>query len=135
MDTKSRAARALQVGAVLFTLSSLSCNLTSFTGVYTPVITNDTDNYEFQVTLKGITNREEDRWQNTGNAANVTLSSAVSGGTATVSIMDADGTVLYTHALDGSGLGGTGAGTSGLWTIVVVMTNTTGTLDFKVQKP
>ena len=136
MYTKPRAARALQIGAVVLTLVSLSCNsLTSFGGVYTPVITNDTDAYAFKATLSNITRREEDRWQNTGVAANVTLSNAVTGGTATLSIMDADGALVYTHALDGSGPGGTGPGSAGLWTIVVEMTNTTGTLDFKVEKP
>ena len=132
MHTTPRAWRALQMVAVILTASFLEC--TDPVTPYVPVVTNAVDNFEYQVPVNGVTITVRYIWRNTGNAAVVNLLSNVTGGTATVAITDADGTLVFPHALDGSGVMGTSGGSSGDWTITVRLSNTIGTVHFTVQK-
>jgi hypothetical protein len=59
----------------------------------------------------------------------------VTAGSATLTIRDASGTQVYTRNLADNGTFLTNAGTSGSWTIQVVLTNMSGTINFRVQKP
>jgi hypothetical protein len=131
--TISRAGHALAIGSVVLTLAFLDC--ADFVAPYSPTITNEVDNFEYQVPLNGVTTTARYVWTNTGNAANVNLSSAVTAGTATLTISDADAALIYAHALDASGASNTGSGTSGDWLIVVTLTNAVGTVHFTLQKP
>jgi hypothetical protein len=130
--TISRAGRALWIGAVVLTLACLEC--TDVLTPFVPTVTNDVDSFEFQVSLTGNTTTARYVWTNTGNGANVNLSSVLTAGTATLTINDAEGTLIYTQALDGSGPSATGAGTSGDWMVVVALTNAVGTVHFTLQK-
>src|SRR5574341_1242318 len=59
-------------------------------GPYQPQINPAPDNFQFQVTgLNGLTTTVQYGWQNSGTAATVNHSSAVSGGTANLIIKDA----------------------------------------------
>ena len=134
MYTIPRAGRALRIAAVLLPLALLEC--TDLLTPFVPVVTNDVDTFEFQASdLAGVTTTARYVWTNTGNAANVTLSSALTAGTGTLTITDAEGTLIYAHALDGSGPLSTGPGTSGGWMIVVALTNARGTVHFTLEKP
>lgn len=133
MYTMPRAGRALGIGAVVLTFAFLEC--ADFVEPFAPVVTNEVDNFDFQVPLTGVTTTARYTWETTGSAANVNLSSAVTAGTATVTISDADAALIFTHALDGSGVTSTGSGTAGNWVIVVALSNTRGTVHFTVQKP
>ncbi len=67
--------------------------------------------------------------------ASINHSSAVTAGTATLTIKDAAGTQVYLGALASSGTVMTSpSGVSGNWTIIVTLTNVSGTLNFRVQK-
>jgi hypothetical protein len=131
--TMPRTDRALGIAAVVLTLTFLGC--TDFISPFVPVVTNDLDNFEFQVSLTDVTRTTRYVWTTTGNSANVNLSSAVTAGTATVTINDADTTQVFNHALDGSGLTSTSGATAGDWTITIKLTNVSGTVHFSVQKP
>ena len=132
MHKTPRAWRAPQMVAVLLTASFLGC--TDPVTPYVPVVTNAVDNFEYQVPVNGVTITERYVWTNTGNAATVNLQSNVTGGTATVSINDADGALVFPHALDGSGVMGTSSGTAGDWMITIRLSNTIGTVHFSVEK-
>ena len=124
----------MQIAAVVLTLAFLEC--ADFVAPFAPTVTNEVDNFAFQtVDLAGVTTIARYMWETTGNSANVTQSSAVSAGTATVTVTDAEATLVYTHALDGSGSGTTSAGTAGIWTITMTLSNARGPLHFTLQKP
>ncbi|HEU5260667.1 MAG TPA: hypothetical protein VFU41_04480 [Gemmatimonadales bacterium] len=102
---------------------------------FQPEINNAPDNFQFQATgLTGVTTTAQYAWQNTGTQATVNHSSTVTGGSATLTIKDANGTQVYTGALVASGNPTTSAGVAGAWTISVQLSNTRGTLNFRVQK-
>lgn len=133
MHTTLRASRALQMVAVILTASFLECSPDLVTP-YVPVVTNQVDNFEYQVPVNGVTITVRYVWTNTGNAATVNLQSNITGGAATVSINDPEGGLIFTHALDGSGDMGTSGGSTGDWMITVTLSNTRGTVHFTVQK-
>jgi hypothetical protein len=126
-----RAWRALQLVAVVLPAAFLGC--VDPVVPYVPVVTNGVDNFEYQVPVNGVTITSRYTWTTTGNGAGVNLQSNVTGGSATVTITDADGALIFAHALDGSGVTGT-SGTAGAWMIVVALNNTRGTVHFTVQK-
>ena len=100
-----------------------------------PQINNATDNFQFQVTR--VTNFSTDlaySWRNTGNAANVNQSSSITAGTATLTILDANGATVYRQSLSDNGTFQTvGRGSAGNWRILVRPSNVAGTLNFRVQ--
>ena len=63
------------------------------------------------------------------------VASALTGGTARVTITDAGMTQVFDHALDGSGLTGTSAATAGDWLILMTLSNASGTIHFSLKKP
>jgi len=100
-----------------------------------PGVVNTTDSFVFQAAgLQNVTQTTEYVWQNTGTVANVTQNSNITSGTATLRIRDSAGTQVYSNTLAATGTVATSAGTSGNWTIEVVLTNVTGTVSFTVQK-
>jgi hypothetical protein len=102
---------------------------------FQPEIANVTDNFQFQATnLTGVTTTVQYTWQNTGTAATVNHSSAITSGNALLTIRDAVGTQVYSANLVPSGTPSTSTGVAGAWTIRVDLTNTQGTLNFRVQK-
>jgi hypothetical protein len=99
---------------------------------YTPVVKDTVDYFEYTVPVNGVTTTSRYFWETTGTVAKVNLIGGVTGGTATVTIADDDSAVIFTHALDGSGVVGTGVGNAGLWNIRVELTNAKGSLHFTV---
>ena len=104
--------------------------------IYQPQVTNLTDSFAMQLT--GVQNGSASlpySWQNTGTAATVDRSSAITGGTVTLTLRDATGTQVYSGPLNGqSGSVATGTGTAGNWTVLVDFTDATGTINFRLQK-
>lgn len=102
---------------------------------FQPEINNATDNFQFQATgLTGVTFSHTYTWENTGTAATVNHSSAVSYGVTSLVIRDANGTQVYSDSLKASGTPATATGAAGAWTIRVDLTTVSGTLNFRVQK-
>jgi len=102
---------------------------------FQPQINNAPDNFQFQATgLTTVTTTVQYAWSNTGTAATVNHSSSVTGGSATLTIRDANGTQVYSGALLASANPTTSAGVAGAWTIRVDLVSTSGTLNFRVQK-
>jgi hypothetical protein len=102
---------------------------------FQPQINNAADNFQFQATgLTNVTTTVQYTWSNSGTAATVNHSSTVTGGSATLTIRDANGTQVYSGALVASANPTTSVGVAGAWTIRVDLVNTGGTLNFRVQK-
>ena len=98
-------------------------------------VTNAVDNFQWQVSnLDNVTQTLTYTWQNTGTIATVDQSpSAGITGTATLTIRSGT-TQVYTKSLAIDQVFETTAGTAGTWTIEVVLSGVTGTLNFRVQK-
>lgn len=103
---------------------------------FQPEIGNATDSFQFQVTaLTDVTTTVEYDWQHTGTVANVNQSTALSAGTATLTIRDAAGVQVYQRDLTDNGTFQTNAGTAGRWRIRVALNGASGAVNFRVQKP
>ena len=101
-----------------------------------PEIANLRDNFQFQASnLSATTQTLTYSWENTGTSANVNQSGTVSSGSALLTIRTPSGEQVYSRDLSSTGTFTTGAGAPGNWQIEVRLTNVTGTLNFRVQKP
>jgi hypothetical protein len=120
---------------VVIVLAAACGNSTGPLAPFQPQISNVADNFQFQAT--GVTNVTWTftyAWANSGDSATVNQSTTVTGGSATLTISDNNGTQLYSQALSANGTFGMTKGVRGSWTIKVVFTNYSGTVNFRVQK-
>jgi len=98
-------------------------------------ITNIIDNFQYQVSeMRNYTQTTTYAWRNTGSMANVNQSCAITGGTAVLNLFDSTGAQLYNHNLAENGSYVSTAGAASNWTVQLVLSNVTGTLNFRVQK-
>ncbi len=110
------------------------CDNTTSPGV-NPEIANVADNFQYQVTdIRNYSHVDNYTWQNTGTTANVNQSTTVTGGTATLVILDADGVQVYSKSLAENGTFVTTAVAAGSWTIRVTYASASATVNFRVQK-
>jgi hypothetical protein len=102
---------------------------------YQPQSANLTDDFSFQATnVSRVTQTVTYTWQMTGTVAKVDQSCSVTGGTATLILKDAVGIQVYSKNLALGGTFDSAAGTAGVWTIQVVLSNFSGSLNYRVQK-
>jgi hypothetical protein len=128
-----KAVKVFVFASVLFGCSS---NPASPLDPFSPEITRAVDNFELQATnVVDVTTSADYAWENTGTSANIDQSTITSTGTATLVILDDSGAEVYNAALAPSGSVSTSAGTSGTWTIRLILGNYDGTLNFRAQKP
>ena len=121
--------------AVVFTVGCSNRRLLT-DPAFQPQIVNQTDNFSLQATnVTNVTQTLPFTWQNTGTSANVNQATQVTGGSATLTILDASNQQVYTNSLTANGTFPTSTGTTGGWTIRLVLSNFTGTINFRVQKP
>lgn len=98
-------------------------------------VTNAPDDFQFQVTsLANVDQTLRYTWSNTGDSANVNQASAITGGTATLTIRDPGGAVVYQRDLQTNGTFPSLKSTTGAWKIEVKLVNADGTVNFRVQK-
>ena len=101
---------------------------------FQPEVSNVADNFSLQAT--GVTNRTatlDYTWSNSGVQANVNHSTTTTAGSARVVIRDSAGALVYDATLVPSLNAPTLAGTAGNWTIQLILTDYSGTLNFRVQ--
>jgi len=122
--------------AALATMTLAGCNGANVIGPENQLeVTNATDNFQFQVSaLETVSETRTYDWENTGAQAKVDISQAITGGSAQLTISDADGTVLYDEDIAQDSDGDTPAGTPGTWRITVTLHDTVGTFNFRVQR-
>ncbi len=98
-------------------------------------VTNAVDQFQFQLTaLNGVTDRRVYDWENTGPRATIDISQSLTGTSAMLVIRDADDAVMYEGDIADDNDGTTQDGVPGTWRIEVVLTNVSGTFNFRVQK-
>lgn len=103
---------------------------------FEPQVNNATDTFQLQAT--GVTNMSRTLsyvWRNTGTVANVNHSTTTTAGTARLIVRAANGAQVYDKQLVPSLNEPTATGTTGDWTVQLVLTNYSGTLNFRLQKP
>ena len=128
-------------GALLLTMAAAltgcgsSSSSTSPLAPFQPQIANLQDSFQFQATgVTSVTWTFTYTWPNSGTAASLNQSTTIAAGTATVTVLDANGTQVYTNSLSANGTFATSTGVAGNWTIRVVFTNYSGTPNFRAQK-
>jgi len=119
----------------LVALAAACSNSTGPLAPFQPQINNIADNFQFQAT--GVTNvtwTYTYKWSNSGDSATVNQATIVTAGSAVLTITDQNGAQLYSQSLSANGTFGMTKGLHGLWTVKVVFTNYSGTVNFRVQK-
>ena len=102
---------------------------------FEPQINNAADNFQFQATgVTSVTWTYTYPWANSGDSATVNQATTTTAGSATLTILDHNGTQLYQQSLNANGTFGMTKGLHGNWTVKVVFTNYSGTVNFRVQK-
>jgi hypothetical protein len=102
---------------------------------FQPEITNATDNFQLQATgVEKQTASLPYDWPNTGTQASVNHSTTTTNGTARLIIKDAGDVTVYDNILVPSLNDTTLTGLSGTWEIRLVLSEYSGTLNFRVQK-
>ena len=97
---------------------------------------NATDTFQWQVSaLSDVTQTLTYTWANTGTTANVNQSSSLGSGSAVLRVTDDRGVEVYSRSLAENGTFQTDSGSAGNWTVTVTLTQATGTLNFRLQKP
>ena len=103
---------------------------------FEPEVLNTVDSFELQATnVAHVNTTLSYSWENTGTLANVNQATVLSEGSATLVLRDAMGTTVYSKDLAENGTFSTSAGTPGTWTIQVQLSDCSGTLNFRSEKP
>ncbi len=128
--------RVVRFVTVVLPLILAACNSTTDPlGSFEPEITSAPDNFQLQATgVTGVSATISYPWQNGGSSATVDHSTVTSGGTAEITIRDANQGVVYQRALVPSLNEVTGIGIAGGWTIELHLSDFRGTLNFRVQR-
>ncbi len=135
----SNARRILSVGMVFaamifgITIGCGSAN-NALNPAFQPQVNNVADNFQFQTTaITNITQTLQYTWQNSGTHASINQACSINPGSAFITVRDAAGNTVYSADLAANGTFTSIAGSSGAWTIQVAFSNTSGTVNFRVQ--
>lgn len=102
---------------------------------YQPQVVNLSNDFAFQVSgLSNVSDNIQYTWQNDGTSATVNQSPSNLTGTETLVILDASGAQVYSHSLADNGTFTTTAGKAGVWTVRVGFSQTSGAVNFRLQK-
>lgn len=127
--------RSLHHGRWMMTIlaaAAMGCGTTDPSGFE---VSNVQDNFALQtLAMTRTTRTSRYTWQNSGTRATVNHSTTTSAGTATLVVKDAAGTTVYTKGLVPSLNEPTSVGTAGAWTVELVFSGYSGTVNFRVQK-
>ncbi len=128
------ASRAIRSSVALLGLLA-ACSSSPTAPGTNPEIANNTDTFQFQTSnvVNATTTLNYD-WQNTGTTANINQATTISAGTITLTVLDANGTQVYSRSLADNGTYSTSAGVAGRWKIRVTFSGASGTVNFRSQK-
>ena len=120
--------------ATLAILAAAACG-DSATSLENVEVSNETGTFQFQATATDVTETLTYNWINPGTRANVNQSGTLTGGAATLTILDDAGTLVYTRSLADTDTFETDNGVTGTWVIQVQLTGASGALNFRVETP
>jgi len=130
--------RTRRVGTALLLVALSACGESSIFGPDNQLqVSNNADQFSLQAqTVVDQSGTESYDWVVTTNTAAIShANAALTGGTATVTILDADGTQVYTASLSEASNGNSvsDVGVIGTWTVIITMTNaTTDHINFQI---
>lgn len=100
-----------------------------------PEIVNAPDNFQYQISdIQDYSGTQTYSWQNSGTTATVNQAAAITNGTATLVLQDANGLQVYSRSLADNGTFSSSAGVAGAWTIRVTYSGVDATVNFRVDK-
>ncbi len=103
---------------------------------YEPEVSNEAGTFELQATgVQGVSLTRDYAWSSEGAIANVNQATTVDQGRATLRILDAGDSVVYERDLAANGTFETDSGTGSGWTIRIILTDYSGTVNFRVESP
>jgi hypothetical protein len=127
--------RATVLASAFLFLSACGSDPTDPLAQFEPQVTNTTDSFQLQATdVTDVQSFLQYTWENTGTQASVDHSTTTAAGAAGLVIKDAGGAVVYEQGLAPSLNEDTFSGSSGSWTIILALTEYSGTLNFRIQK-
>ena len=117
-------------------LATVRCSSSNVIGPSNQLqVTNVADNFQLQVSnLSNVTQTLTYSWTNTGDSTSINQSSTLTGGSAALSVRAPSGALMYQSDLTGNGTFHSLKGALGAWQIQLVLTGTSGTINFRVQK-
>ena len=99
-------------------------------------VSNVANSFAYQASpLKSVSGLTQYSWRNDGTIANVNQSPSNLTGTASLVVLDAAGTQVYSRSLTDNGTFVTSAGTAGMWTVRINFSNVSGAVNFRLQRP
>ena len=99
-------------------------------------LSNVANSFAYQASpLRNVNGLTQYTWRNDGTIANVNQSPSNLTGTASLVVLDAAGTQVYSRSLSDNGTFVTSAGTAGMWTVRVNFSNVSGAVNFRLQRP
>jgi len=120
---------------VLGVLLTAGCSNSPTSPGIQPEVVNNTDSFEYQVSdILNYSGAATYAWENSGTTANLNLSSAGEAGDATLTVLDAAATQVFTGTLSANGTFVTDTGVAGEWTLRVDYTSFSGTVNFRAEK-
>jgi len=137
MRTRTSTNRLSMALTMLALLAAAACGSDNVLGPDNQLqVANNPDTFEWQATaLDNVSQTLSYDWTMTGTAANVNQSSGVTAGSATLTVRDDAGTVVYSASLGSNGTFTTDTGVAGTWSVEVRMNGTSGMLNFRLEKP
>ena len=104
--------------------------------LFLPQVSNNVNDFQLLAPqVSGVTFTAEYPWRIQGSVAEVHQSSLITGGTATLAIVDSFGTEVYQASLADTGLFVTQNGAAGRWTISLILNNASGAIGVSVRRP
>jgi hypothetical protein len=127
------------VTACLILMAAIGCSTGNggppLPPAFQPHVVDSQDDFQFAVTgVSKVTQTLTYQWQNTGDAATIDQTGSVSAGSAMIKVLDASNSTVYSADLNSSGNFVSTTGTTGVWTIQVVLSKTSGAISFHLQK-
>lgn len=130
----NRSAAVFAMAIIVIASGCSSDTSNPITSVFEPEIINDATAFQFQVTdARNVTTVVSYQWQNPQAAASIDHSTALTAGSAVLTLFDADSTQVYTSGLLASGTDVSDAGTAGTWIVTVAFSDFDGTANFRVE--
>ena len=134
---KTRNTHQLWIGALtcaLFLMTGCGSDNTPTAPGIQPEIVNNPDSFSFQVTaVQNYSGTLNYAWTNTGPMADIDHSCALTGGSATLVLIDDTGAEVYSNDLSQGGSFVSSSGNSGNWTVRVVLVGASGDLNFRTD--
>jgi hypothetical protein len=138
MDFRHGISKYIFAGFLLILFISLvgcSDNSTNSLAPFQPQIVNNQDAFSLQATnVSNVSTTLVYSWKNSGTRATINHSTTTNAGSTLLIIKDSVGTTIYSKSLSPSLNEPTSVGITGTWSINLMLTNYSGTLNFRAEK-